>query len=175
MDAEWVRIATVRSVNPARRELRLKPDEDHGHALGTDTWLHVRPRGAAVKRCKAEAIREMGEGWQAILAPGVPRDLIGALNGAAVLMPAADYAQVERPLRPRDLIGMTVLNADGETLGDVTEVYEGAANAAFTVEKKAGGTLTLPLIEEVFLEFDPDRRRLQLGDVTPYAVDSDAD
>lgn len=175
MERVWVRIGTVRSVNSGRRELRIQPDADHAHALEGLAWLHLQPRGAAVKRCKVVSLTEMGGNWRAVLSPGVPREWMDALVKAAVLLDEAEYEPEDRELYVRDLEGMKVFDADGETIGTVTEIYEGAANAAFTVEKTNGGTLTLPMIEQVFLDIDGERGEIRLGDIAPYVVDSDAD
>lgn len=175
MERAWVRIGTVRSVNPARREVRIKPDAAHGHALEGLGWLHLQPVGGAVKRCKTEVLTETGGNWRAVLSPGVPREWMDGLVRAAVLLDEAEYTPEDRGLNARDLVGLTVLDADGTNIGTVTEIYEGAANAAFTVEKTTGGTLTLPMIEQVFLDVDTEQGEIRLGDIAPYAVDSDAD
>ncbi len=53
----------------------------------------------------------------------------------------------------QDLIGMTVLTDDGETLGKLVDVMHQPANAVFVVETESG-ELLLPLIDDVILDVD---------------------
>ena len=53
----------------------------------------------------------------------------------------------------QDLIGLTVLTDDGETLGRLADVMHQPANAVFVVETETG-ELLLPVIDDVILDVD---------------------
>lgn len=59
----------------------------------------------------------------------------------------------------QDLIGMTVLTDDGETLGRLADVMHQPANDVFVVETEAG-ELLLPVIDDVILSVDTEGGRM---------------
>jgi len=59
----------------------------------------------------------------------------------------------------QDLIGLTVLTDDGETLGRLVDVMHQPANAVLVV-KTDSGELLLPLIDDVILDVDIEGSRM---------------
>ncbi len=59
----------------------------------------------------------------------------------------------------QDLVGMTVLTDDGETLGRLADVMHQPANAVLVVETESG-ELLLPLIDDVVLDVDIEGGRM---------------
>ena len=53
-----------------------------------------------------------------------------------------------------ELLGMQVVDENGETLGEVTEIIETGANDVYVVTNSAGDELLLPAIAEVVLNVD---------------------
>ena len=170
MPQTWVPIAVVRSVNPARRELRVEPRPGYGHLLDAPGWVHVA-RGKTPLRCKVAEAAWHGEVAILRLAPGVPRDLAAGMKGAELVCAAETCAAPEAGLDDLEsLTGMRVRLEDGSLLGTVSEVYAGRGNAAITVEKTGGGRVLLPVIEALIREVDGARGELRVGDIAPYAV-----
>ena len=58
-----------------------------------------------------------------------------------------------------DLVGLTVIDADGTTVGIVRDVYEGPANDALELDTG----LLLPLVEDCVREIDVAARRVHLN------------
>lgn len=55
-----------------------------------------------------------------------------------------------------ELIGMSVVTTDGETLGTLTEVLETGANDVYIVDSPTYGQVLIPVIETVVLKTDID-------------------
>lgn len=175
MDDAWIEIGRVRSVQATRREARIAPHGGKSHEFADRSWLHVRSGGNAL-RLKVEKMQAIGDEFRVVFAPGVPRDTVGVLRGALVLLPASEARGLapDREWRLPDLVGLRVVDVQGETLGEVSEVYETAADGAFGIAKTGGGHMLLPAIPQVVLEIDFTAETLTVGDIAPYVVD-DAD
>lgn len=59
-----------------------------------------------------------------------------------------------------DLVGMAVVNNQGESLGSVVEIIAGAANDVLRITDNAGKERLLPFVEAVVTEVDTVGRRL---------------
>ncbi len=171
MSTSWVDIGSVRTVNPVKREVRVRPLDGFEGCLDAIEWLHVRQPGGKIERCKVVAVQGAAD-VAIILAPGVPRDTVRLLlNGHVVLeaVEAEDYlSSNETFLR---WPGMTVYTTDGTLLGTIGQIYTSPHNGAFTVECEDGKRLVLPAIDQVVQDLDVEKRTLTLGDYAPYAVE----
>lgn len=171
MSTSWVDIGVVRTVNPAKREVRVRPLDGFEGCLDHADWLYVRLPGGKIERCKA--VKAHGEEDTFItLAPGVPRDTVRTLQNGHVVLEAVE---AEEYLNNNETFlrwpGMTVYTAEGTQLGTVGSIYTSPHNGAFTVECEDGKTLVLPAIEQVVQDLDVAERSITLGDYAPYAVE----
>ncbi|MCR4605860.1 MAG: ribosome maturation factor RimM [Eubacterium sp.] len=57
-----------------------------------------------------------------------------------------------------DVIGCKVVDEQGESLGEVKEVYETGANPVFEVKLDAGKTVLFPVIDECILSVDIEQK-----------------
>ncbi|HNT86908.1 MAG TPA: hypothetical protein PKL84_03495 [Candidatus Hydrogenedentes bacterium] len=172
MAADRVVIGTVRSVAPGRREVRIRPAPGYERAFDT-AWLRIAPPGAPELRCRVETMRRHGEEVIAVLTAGVPRESIARMRGAAVVAAPGERPEAsEGDVPVAALIGLHVIGPDGAAFGEVVEVYETSANAAFAVRRTDGTRLLLPAIQEVVTEIDLEKETLRLGDIGPYAVEA---
>jgi 16S rRNA processing protein RimM len=60
------------------------------------------------------------------------------------------------------LLGLSVLDENGETLGEVTEIMETGANEVYVVTNDAGRELLLPAIAEVILDVNLASRSMKV-------------
>jgi 16S rRNA processing protein RimM len=60
------------------------------------------------------------------------------------------------------LLGLSVLDENGETLGEVTEILETGANEVYVVTNDAGHELLLPAIAEVILDVNLASRSMKV-------------
>lgn len=61
-----------------------------------------------------------------------------------------------------DLIGMTVTEEDGTTLGTVCDVLQTGANDVYAVALADGGEVLLPAIKDCILSVDMEKREMQV-------------
>lgn len=174
MDEAWRETGRVRSVNPRLREVRIAVGPGLAHAFDGLGWIHFGLPPGPPLRCKVTSSKCDGAVAVVALAPGVPRDTVGRLKGAVVLMaPGAIPPRPGQGWRLGELMGMVVVeSATGAVLGTVGEVYEGPANDAFTVERPDGGRWILPAISAVMLSVDTEARQIAVGDVGPFVVEA---
>jgi 16S rRNA processing protein RimM len=176
MPESWVYIGSVRSVNPARREVRVKPARRQGHQFESMTWLYVRPRDGDVIRSRVASIRPHADGLIIALVAGVTRDAVRRMKGGSAVV--ADTDQRPRPDDDWDVsdwIGVQVKGEDGSLLGVVRDVIPTRANDVITVERPDGTAFLLPVIEQVIAGVDSDQGALVVRDIAPYAVEANED
>jgi 16S rRNA processing protein RimM len=71
------------------------------------------------------------------------------------------------------LLGLTVVGEGDAVLGTITELIETRANDVIEVAKPGGGSLLLPVIEQVIESVDLETGRVYVGDIAPYVVDDE--
>ena len=126
--------------------------------------------GGKPMRCRVVAARPAGREVVVTLAPGVTRDSVGRLKGAAVVL-----RPEERTPRPggiphgSELVGMRVVDEHQRPLGTVSSVYETGAHDALAIEGPGGETTIVPAITEVVRAIDMDRATIVVGDITLYS------
>ncbi|MCR4801894.1 MAG: ribosome maturation factor RimM [Lachnospiraceae bacterium] len=57
-----------------------------------------------------------------------------------------------------DIIGASVVTEEGENIGTLTEVLKTGANDVYVVEKKDGGEVLIPVIDDCVLDLDFDEK-----------------
>jgi len=172
--ADRIAVARVRSVNPARREVRLELFV--GFVWPEQAPLVARFSGGPGRPLKLESARPAPGGAVLCMPAGVPREMIAALKGARYEVDECDAAAyTAEGWRASTWIGYEVRNEAGGLLGRVSKVWETAANAAFTVECETMGAMTLPAIGQVVLGVDEEAEVIVIADdIEPYVV-RDAD
>lgn len=172
--AVWARAGAVRSVSPGRREARVAVNAATAARIAASGWLEAESRDGARQRLKVAAVRAAGDAHVVRFAPGVPRESVAALRGAAVVLPVAAAAE-DGAWRLRDLAGMAAVDAQGVRLGYISAVYEGRGDGALKIELDSGGAMVVPAIPAVILAVDIVTGTVRLGEVAPYMVSCDAD
>ena len=176
MPESWIYIGRVRSVNPSARRLRIRPEAYHADRFDQVTRLGVILRDGTELRCKVESVCAVGGDIGVLLAPGVPRDNVGKMKGAAVMAPAAECGQGGVPdVHAEALRGFLVMNEEGAPLGRVAVAYETAAHGVVEIERPDGAVVLLPVVPEVIVHIDLDRGVVvTVADIAPFAVQDTA-
>jgi len=165
-----IRIGSVCSVNAARREVRVDPVAAYQGAYTAMQWVRIlSPKGAEV-RCKVTASKAHGDVVILSLAPGVARDTVAQMKGAAVVAISGEVKARQGSLHAEDLLGMNIVEENGAVLGVVTEAYTGGANDAIEAQRPDTSTFLLPLIEELVVRVDWDKGTVVVRDITPFVV-----
>lgn len=175
MNGLYTQIGRVRSVNPARREVRINAPKRRMNDLEGWSWLYVEESSGEIVRFKVVGVA-LRSGYAAItLAPGVPRDTVASLKGRRVVVPEAESKPVGAfDIAAAELTGMSIETVDGTLVGEIVAGFETKANGVLEVLRPDGSSLLLPLIPEVIEEFNLDRRKVIVGDIAPFAVEHDS-
>jgi len=174
MPGPWIQIGTVRTVNPSRRELRVDVDAVHAHQFDGLERVALGPDERSLTRCRVDAVSVRGNEATLRLSAGVMRDSVAAMRKAGVYIEvSARKARPDCGWNPAELLGLTVVGEDDTVLGTITELIETRANDVIEVAKPGGGSLLLPVIEQVIESVDLETGRVYVGDIAPYVVDDE--
>lgn len=165
----------VERVRPGKREIRIKPEAGRRADVMAAEWLYVGGDAKGPKRCRVETTREDGEDVKVTFTAGVSKDWMATLKSVEVFMLEADINHESALLDVAALVGMRVVTEAGDDLGEVAEVIDTPANAVLEIIKPTGGTLLLPVLEQVILEVDEAAEAVIVGDIEPYAVDGEVE
>ena len=162
MSDTWHNVGEIRSVNPARRELRIRGARNRLQALEGDDWLWIKAGRREAVRYRAESVRKSGDGLVAVLAVGVPRDEVRVLNGARVVTKEA-VAPSNDEYDLSDLIGLTLAER-GVDVGRIVDAMETAAHEVVEIEQPDGTRAMVPLAAELVKSIDFDAGRIDMND-----------
>ena len=165
-------VGYVRSVNPARRQLRVTVTPGREDHLSGVKWILLVLSDGSELRCRVEAVEPWSDrpGEVSVaLAAGVTRDTVARTRNASVVIDCdgtseGDYA-------PSDLLGLNVVDSAGLSLGTVANMYCTGANSVIEIVKSDGGAILAPVIDPVIARVDLEGKLLVLGDYAPYAVE----
>ena len=79
--------------------------------------------------------------------------LVYGTTSTSPKLPEGEYYQHE-------LVGLTVLDESGETLGELTEILTTGSNDVYVVHTPAGGEILLPALKSVILTIDLSAKRM---------------
>lgn len=175
MAGAWSRIGTVRSVNPAKRELRLDPAPKFANGATTMNKARIAIRGGETMVCTVESVNANPGGLIVTLGAGISRDTVARMKHAAV--------EIERQRRDAvapvemdaaDWIGLDVIGVDGTRIGVISGCIESPAHDIVEIETPDGQQLLLPAIEQTVESIDMETQTVTVGDIAPYVI-SNAD
>jgi len=174
MPESWIQIAVIHAVNPFRREIRVRAEPGCARQFEDLAWVRVVLQDGTALRCKVASVETGEAGIRIGLTPGVPRDTVARMKGAAVVVakdvrrpPAADDYDVT------ELQGLAVHERDGGRLGRIVDAYWTAAHGVVEIEKPGGTVILLPVVKEVIVHVDFDRGIVTVNDVAPFAVEDE--
>ncbi len=175
MDEEFAKAGTVRSVNPARRELRIEGPQARVADLAGREWLHVEETTGEILRCKIAGV-SVQRGFAIVtLAAGVSRDTVAGLKGHCIVSPVGELKEGGAfEFDAAELVGMSIVSVDGSIIGEVVAGFDTKANGVVEVLRPEGGSLLLPVVPEAIREVDWDGGKVIVGDIAPFAVESDS-
>jgi len=165
-------IGIVRSVSPARREIRVTPRAGAENLFDRLGLVEVVLADKVVLRCRVREVRDGTGGKILTLTPGVPRETVARMKGAT-LQAAAEPEAEKGAYTLEELNGLTVLDKTGSVIGAVTGLYSAGGNDAIEVTRPGGGTTLLPVIEQVIASVNVERGEVVVNDIAPYAVEED--
>lgn len=170
---KWAVLGKIRSLNVAKREVRIAPRrETQAQVLGAE-WAWFRAPGSDKEplRCKVESRRPHGKVVILALSAGVSRDTVAALRGAEmVIWVESSTERNGQAWYVEDLVGMKVRGPDDDPIGTVVAGFETAAHDVMEVSTEDGRRVLLPVIGDLIEDVDHDEGTISVGDITPFAV-----
>jgi 16S rRNA processing protein RimM len=143
--------------------VRVRPFSEEADALlHAKTWWIDKPslRDVDVKRAKLHG------GDVVVTMSGVAdRDAAEALKGASVFIPRSEFPSLdeENEFYWADLIGLTVENQQGESLGTVADMMSNGPQSILRVEYEAEGKAQerlIPFVDQYVIKVDKDAKKI---------------
>ena len=171
----WVRLGTVRSVNPAKRELRIDPERAFANGAKTVEKVRVSSKTSSGIVCTVETLNATPGGLIVTLGAGISRDAVATMKNATVEIERARRTRAARDeMSAEEWIGLDVIAADGTRIGVIAGCIESPAHDILEIETPDGREVLLPAIEQTVESIDLETRIVTVGDIAAY-VSSDAD
>jgi 16S rRNA processing protein RimM len=146
-----------------RGELAVRLFNPDGPALeDVELPLEVEVvRGETRSPARLTAVRPTAEGLLLYLDGVDTREAAAAFTNAELWVPRRYLpALQEGEVYVQDLIGCTVVDAEGRVRGTVRASFWNGAQDVLTVDEPGGGELLVPVVDEFILEVDLEARRL---------------
>ena len=164
---DWIAVGVIRGAFGVHGAIKVEPytDVDSSVLNRLDQWRIEATPAVAVARLPfplpaqvtAQGLRRHGGLLIATLEPAVSREQAMALKGAEVLVDRTQFP----PTDPdeyywADLIGCTVSNPAGETLGQVLSLDDNGAQAVMRLDSG----ILIPFVAAIVLEVIPAQKRI---------------
>lgn len=150
-------------IGPHGREgtLKVAPETDSPEYYTAVTTAYV-DAASGLRQVTVVGWRMAGNHWLIELEGIADREAAGELGGGELLLEATQL----RPLAPgeffrHDLVGCTVLDEAGATVGEVTGLMDNTAQHLLVV-RGADHEVLLPLVDEIVTEVDLERREIRV-------------
>jgi len=175
MPDAYVEIGRVKSVNPARREVRITPRAGYAAAFDKLNWLTTQGSGSGPARARLDRIETRGPDVVATLGAVVSRDSVAGMHRARVLLAESDAPDPDVfAMDPGDLKGCAVVDESGRTLGVVAGGFAARDNRVIEIERAGSASRIAPLIPGLVVALDWSGRRLVVRDLDRHAVEHDS-
>jgi len=176
MADERTKIGTVTSVNPHRREVRVKVERRRATEFEEMDWFRVVLRDGKELRCRVVSVRCEDDVAIIMLGAGTTRDNVRLMRSCEVVADAASATVAKRDAFDVEaMVGMTVRSMNGSVLGIIVAGFKAPGNDVAETEMTTGSSVLLPVIEEVILDIDWENKVVLVGDIGPFAVDDSPD
>jgi ribosomal 30S subunit maturation factor RimM len=187
-----MQVGYVRSVNPARRQMRIAVLPGCAERLAEAPWIFLVLDDGSEMRCRVETVirpsrsqvaarsqvklgnelrkrHSAGDEWTVVLAAGVTRDNVSRARNASVMINCDPACEEERAAP--EWIGFRVVDSAGVSLGTIVNMYWTGANSVIEIARGGGGALLAPAIDPVIARVDAAEKLVVLGDYAPYSVE----
>ena len=163
---DWVAVGSVLSVQPPRREVRLRLEPGYARRAAESPRLRfVTPQGVVV-RARVDAFEAQGDGGVAVLGAGTPRDVIAALRHASVVMTPDEAGAPDPNAPPAGAVAGAVVCFSCGARGRVEDAWPGPAGLMLRI-RLGGGERVMSYCAETVRRFDPALNLLELGVAAP--------
>jgi 16S rRNA processing protein RimM len=149
-------------------DLKIKIITDYPNRLLKHKTLYLGPHARAYQVERAR----LHSGYILVKFVGYDTDTsVAKLRGELVQIPEEAAAKLKKgQYFHHQIIGLTVVTAEGETLGTISQILETGANDVYVVNTPSGKELLLPAIKSVIKKIDLDAKTMTV-ELIPGLVD----
>jgi 16S rRNA processing protein RimM len=153
----------VAAPHGVRGAVRVRPESADPATLSAYRQWWLRSKGGAWTRYRVRDVREHSGMLVAQLAEVESREQAALLRGAEVGVPRAELPPPgQDEYYQADLIGMTVVNREGATLGAVVGFVDSGAHPIVRVAGAAGVERLIPWVPPYVIGVDVAARRIDV-------------
>lgn len=162
MSEDRIAIGVIRKAHGVRGEASIEPWTDSaGRFSELEAVTLVSPDEKRTREMRIESVREHGERALVKFAGVETPEEIQTLQNWTVEIPAGDARALdEDEYFLHDLVGLTLVDADGRERGVVTEVLEGGGGLLLQVKRGDGKEFELPFAADLCTEIDIPAKRM---------------
>lgn len=159
---ERIAVGIIRKAHGVRGEASIEPWTDsmeRFEELATVTL--VAPHDAKTRELRVESVRPHGERALIKFAGIETPEEIQALHNWTIEIPADQARALDKDeYFLHDLVGLTLIDAEGRERGVVTEVLEGGGGLLLHVKRADGREFELPFAADLCTEIDVAGKRI---------------
>ncbi len=154
-------VGYVRAAHGLKGEVNVRTFDPASETLYEVERIFVRRRDGAEVELQVEAVRDAPKGDLLVAFGGVEtREAAEALVGSTLLAFRDDLdAPEEGEVFQGDLVGLTAVDPDGNTLGVVEEIWNSGPVPNLVI-RGGGKELMIPFVDEFVPEVDLEKRRV---------------
>ena len=159
---ELIEIGRVAKPWGVKGEVKVRLSTDVPDRFDEREGVYIHDGDEKIAYFRIEHVKHLKEAV-ALKLDGVDSpDSAEPLRGFEVSVPESERAVLgEGEFFIYELIGLEVVDRDGELLGELTKVYQGSAQDVFEVATPEGARL-VPVVSEYVSEIDPEQGRIVL-------------
>jgi 16S rRNA processing protein RimM len=169
--SERIAVGVIRKPHGVRGEASIEPWTDSLDRFDDlDAVTLVSPDETKTRETRVEAVR-MHAGRALLKFAGVetPED-VQLLRGWSVEIPESEARELEEDeYFLHDLVGLTLVDAEGKERGVVADAYEGGGGILLSVKRADGKEFELPFAAELCTEIDLEAKRMTVA--LPEGID----
>ena len=163
--SERIAVGIIRKPHGVRGEASIEPWTDSPERFTElEMVTLVSPDNKQTRDSRIESVREHGERALVKFAGiDTPEDVQTLQNWTVEIPQDEARALEEDEYFLHDLLGLTVVDADGKERGVVTSVSEGGGGLLLNVKKPDGRTFDLPFAAEICQKIDLGQRTMTVS------------
>ncbi len=176
-DQRAVEVGRVARAHGLRGEIRVRVHNPESTILDTVEVVWLECPGEPRKRRSIVSRRYIGRHVALKLEGVSDRDHAESLVGARILVSRDELPELEEDEYYHvDLLGSSVHDAEGKSIGRIASIYAAGAHDVFVVERDGGGELLVPVVTRFVRDIDLAARRVTLAPLSEIeALMSDGD
>ena len=169
--SDRIAVGVIRKPHGVRGEASVEPWTDSAERFTElEAVTLVSPDERSTRQVMIESVREHGERALVKFAGIETPEEVQSLHNWTVEIPEAEARALEEDeYFLHDLVGLTLVDAQGRERGVVTDVYEGGGGMLLNVKRADGRQFELPFAAQLCTEINLEQKRMVVA--LPEGID----